>query len=207
MNKVKINQIFYVNFKQREKVFTLEDLKELNKNTQSNKQLIQGFTKIRIITDRDVKMATSKSCINSSLNFFGLKMNLTRKILPVYDAIIYIHGGGFIAISSETQQNFLINWSKSTNSVSFCIDYKLAPQQKYPTIMEECYQAYDFIVENCETIFNFKLGKVVLSGDSAGGLICLNLIKYTISNHKKVPDGLLLYYPCKISLIKAPVYL
>jgi hormone-sensitive lipase len=67
--------------------------------------------------------------------------------------------------------------------------------------MEECFNTYDFIVENSEILFGFTVGKIVISGDSAGGIICLNIVKHAIRNNKRVPDGVLLYYPCSRVII------
>ena len=57
---------------------------------------------------------------------------------------------------------------------------------------------------NTKEMFGFKIKKLVITGDSGGGLICLNIIKYAIKNNLRIPDGLVLLYPCKNILIKVP---
>ena len=87
-------------------------------------------------------------------------------------------------------------------TVIFSLDYRLAPENKFPNLIDENIRAYEKIVSNCKTLFGFKIRKLILSGDSGGGLMCLNIVKHAIKNKLKVPDGLVLLYPCIILIIK-----
>ena len=49
---------------------------------------------------------------------------------------------------------------------------------------------------NTTDMFGFKIKKLVVTGDSGGGLMCLNIIKHAIKNNLRVPDGVVLLYPC-----------
>jgi len=82
------------------------------------------------------------------------------------------------------------------NCVVISIDYKVAPQNKYPELFYESMHSYEKIVKNCEKLFNFKIKKLVLIGDSGGGHLCLSIMKYAISKSLRKPDGLVLIYPC-----------
>lgn len=75
------------------------------------------------------------------------KDNLKSKILDLDAIIIHIHGGGFIATQSSTHQNYLRIYANSIpNSVIFSIDYRLAPQHRFPSQIDDCWQAYTWIV-------------------------------------------------------------
>ena len=51
----------------------------------------------------------------------------------------------------------------------FSIDYKMAPDHPYPAGLDDCWQAYMFIITFIQKYFNVVPSKVVLVGDSAGG--------------------------------------
>ena len=147
------------------------------------------FIQIRIITEYLLKVFKDKIMLQRVM-FFGLNLNLSKKIQPEYDILIYFHG--FLDLNN----NFLIDSAKSSGCVTFRIDYNSVSNQKYPFIMDECFNSYFYLINNTSSLFDFKVGKIILSGDSVGSLICLNLVKHIIKNNLRLPDGLLLFYPC-----------
>ncbi len=72
-------------------------------------------------------------------------------------------------------------------------------------MVAECVRAYSLIVANMTRLFSkdiltidIKLRRIIVSGDSAGGFLSLNVTASLIQNNLKKPDGLLLIYPCII---------
>jgi len=55
----------------------------------------------------------------------------------------------------------------------FSIDYKLAPEHPFPAAVDDCWQAYNWIIDNCKDTLWINPRKVVLVGDSAGGNLVL----------------------------------
>ena len=82
-------------------------------------------------------------------------------------------------------------------TVVFSIDYRVAPENKYPNLIDENIRAYEKIVMKTKEMFGFKIRRLVVTGDSAGGLMCLNIVKHAIKNNLRAPDGIVLIYPCK----------
>lgn len=76
------------------------------------------------------------------------------------------------------------------------MDYTLAPQKKIEEIVQECNTAFKLLMDNLPTLFKISPRKIVLSGDSAGGFLSLNLTNFLIQNNMRKPDGLVLIYPC-----------
>jgi hormone-sensitive lipase len=64
--------------------------------------------------------------------------------------LIDIHGGGFIATSTRMHQTYLRRWANECNLVIFAIDYKLAPEVKYPAVFDDIWQAYFWIITQAE---------------------------------------------------------
>ncbi|CAI2359980.1 unnamed protein product [Moneuplotes crassus] len=113
-----------------------------------------------------------------------------------YDGVIlYIHGGGFIAGSSEFSQFYTINYAKETGYPVFSLDYRLAPEHKFPCALNDCWQAYLWIVKYAKKYLKITYDKIILMGDSVGGNLCIGVTALSIIKHCKIPDGLNLIYP------------
>ncbi|KAL4469424.1 hypothetical protein ABPG74_004677 [Tetrahymena malaccensis] len=131
-------------------------------------------------------------------NFFEkVKGVFNRKKLFYDSIIIHIHGGGFVAMSSRCHQTYSRQWANSLNVPIFSIDYKKAPKHPYPEALDDCWQAYNWILNFVSRFFNIKPKKVVLVGDSAGGNLVASLTLRCIKSGVRVPDGIVLAYPGK----------
>ena len=109
--------------------------------------------------------------------------------------LIHFHGGGFIAMSTRSHQVYLRKWAKHTNTVVFTVDYRLAPEFKYPYGFDDAWQAYYWIITQGESQLGVKMRNVIVAGDSAGGNLALSVTLRAIRTHFRVPDGIVLGYP------------
>lgn len=66
--------------------------------------------------------------------------------------IFHVHGGGFIALSSFAHECYLRPWAIETQLPIFSVDYSKTPDYHYPVQLEECYQAYQWILENGQAL-------------------------------------------------------
>jgi len=109
--------------------------------------------------------------------------------------IVHFHGGGFVSMSSGSHQSYTRQWAKKLKKPVFSVDYRLAPENPYPAALDDCWQAYNWIINYSEQVVGVKPGKIILAGDSAGGNLALGVAILAIKNGIRVPDGLLLAYP------------
>lgn len=131
---------------------------------------------------------------------FALRLNSNpskNKIHPQEcdGILIHVHGGGFVCQTTSQHQIYLRRWSKQNNIPVLMLSYTLAPEAKYPEAIDECYQAYKWIVENVETSLGIKPKKILLSGDSAGGKIVVCLTSLCILKKIRIPDAIIPIYP------------
>ena len=98
--------------------------------------------------------------------------------------ILYMHGGSWISGSPAGYRAFLSNVSQAAGAVVLAVDYRLAPEHKFPAGLEDCTQAYQWMRQN-STDGRGLLLSAYLMGDSAGGNLALaTLLKI---NDAKLP--------------------
>lgn len=85
--------------------------------------------------------------------------------LPV---VLYFHGGAFFMGNLETEDPVCRSLCKYAEVLVISVDYRLAPEFKFPAALDDCYAATCWVVENAEEIGVDK-NRVAVSGGSAGG--------------------------------------
>ena len=117
------------------------------------------------------------------------------KIVNNEGIIIHLHGGGFVAQSSRSHQNFSRKLALETHMMVISVDYGLAPKCPYPQSVEDVWAAYYWIVKYGEKELNISPEFILLAGDSAGGNLAVATTLRAIQMGFRKPDGLLLAYP------------
>jgi acetyl esterase/lipase len=102
--------------------------------------------------------------------FDGVKVRLYRPTSNVTSdaAVMFIHGGGFVMGNTEIYEGLMRRMTKMLNTLVISVDYRLAPEVKYPGGLEDVERALNHLVNNAAT-FGVNPKKIVLMGDSAGG--------------------------------------
>lgn len=106
------------------------------------------------------------------------------KIPSSSHVILYVHGGGFVSGSPETASPYLLQLAvelqeRGTLVDCFAVRYGLAPEEPYPNGLRQVVAAYEHVR---------SLNKpIILMGDSAGGNLCLALLRHIQTPHPKIP--------------------
>ncbi|XP_069033144.1 lipase, hormone-sensitive a isoform X1 [Embiotoca jacksoni] len=111
--------------------------------------------------------------------------------------LIHFHGGGFVAQTSKSHENYLRSWSKELNVPVLSVDYSLSPEAPFPRALEECFYAYCWALNNCH-LLGSTAERVCLAGDSAGGNLCITVSMKAIASGIRVPDGIMAAYPATL---------
>ncbi|XP_072304222.1 lipase, hormone-sensitive a isoform X3 [Eucyclogobius newberryi] len=111
--------------------------------------------------------------------------------------VVHFHGGGFVAQTSKSHENYLRNWSKELGVPVLSIDYSLSPEAPFPRALEECFYGYCWALKNCH-LLGSTAERVCLAGDSAGGNLCITVSMKAISCGVRVPDGIMAAYPATL---------
>jgi acetyl esterase len=82
--------------------------------------------------------------------------------------LLYIHGGGFVGggiVSHDRTVRVLADESKLA---VLSIEYRLAPEHKFPAPVEDAIRAYQWARENAD-VLDCDPSRIIVGGDSAGG--------------------------------------
>jgi epsilon-lactone hydrolase len=78
--------------------------------------------------------------------------------------VYYLHGGGYVACSPETHRAFTSALSRAANVSVFALDYRLAPEHRFPAAVEDAVAGYRWLLDQ-----GVDPREIVIGGDSAGG--------------------------------------
>eukprot|EP00759_Apiculatamorpha_spiralis_P017523 PhF_6_TR23737/c0_g1_i1/m.33152/K14731/mlhB, chnC; epsilon-lactone hydrolase len=94
-----------------------------------------------------------------------------KQVRPSNIHILYIHGGGFIALNPSHYRSFTASIAKATGCPVFSPRYRLAPTNRFPTQVEDVVTAYRFILEG-----GIDAQQVIMVGDGVGGTLVASAI-------------------------------
>jgi acetyl esterase len=85
-----------------------------------------------------------------------------------FPLLVFFHGGGWVVGDLDTHDEFCRQLCVGTGSVVVSVDYRLAPEAKFPAAPEDCYAATCWAVEHAADI-GADGNRLCVAGDSAGG--------------------------------------
>jgi len=84
-------------------------------------------------------------------------------------ALLYLHGGAYSIGSPETHRKLAARIGQGCDLTTYVIDYRLAPEHKFPGAVEDAVAAYSALLERGYT-------HITIAGDSAGGGLSFALL-------------------------------
>lgn len=78
--------------------------------------------------------------------------------------IYYLHGGGYTIGSIDTHREVVSRLSRATGARGLLIDYRLAPENRFPAAVEDAKAGYRWLLST-----GVKPSHLVIAGESAGG--------------------------------------
>jgi acetyl esterase len=94
-----------------------------------------------------------------------LRPQHARTSLPV---IVYIHGAEWVFGSLQTHDRLMRELVVGTGAAVVFPVYRLCPEVRYPTALEECYMVAQWVAK-CGQEYGLDAQRLTVAGDSAGG--------------------------------------
>jgi epsilon-lactone hydrolase len=113
-----------------------------------------------IMTSQGVEIECLEHRTNSS------KENLDR------NAILYLHGGAFVCGDPRSHRVITNRLALDCNATVYSPHYRLAPEHRYPSALDDCVHALQYIVHECHV----EPSRIAVAGDSAGGNLVASLL-------------------------------
>jgi monoterpene epsilon-lactone hydrolase len=104
--------------------------------------------------------------------------------------IFHVHGGGFALGSAAGSVGFASDLARRAGMSAISVDYRLAPEHRYPAASEDVAAAYRALLER-------EPGdtRIVVSGESAGGNLALGLLIAARQGGLQMPAAAVVFSP------------
>lgn len=85
-----------------------------------------------------------------------------------FPLLVFFHGSGFVLCSLDTHDGVCRNLCSAAGCVVVSVDYRLAPEHKFPAGAEDCYAATKWSAAHAREL-DADPARMAIAGDSAGG--------------------------------------
>ncbi|MFR0691801.1 alpha/beta hydrolase [Enterobacterales bacterium AE_CKDN230030158-1A_HGKHYDSX7] len=104
--------------------------------------------------------------------------------------ILYLHGGAYLIGSPATHRSITANLARRCKAEVWVIDYRLAPEHRFPAQREDAVAAYRALLDK-----GIPGRSIAVAGDSAGGHLTLQLALEARAQNLPAPGALVTFSP------------
>ena len=121
----------------------------------------------------------------------------TLRILVPFEhtrgVMVYYHGGGWVAGSADDYDTVARKLAERTSCAVVLVEYRLAPEHRYPTAVDDSYMALEWVGRHIGEIAGREV-PLIVAGDGAGGnLAAVTAIRARDRNDPSVALQVLIY--------------
>ena len=85
-----------------------------------------------------------------------------------FPVLVFFHGGGWVTESVDTYNRVCARMAQSTGQIVMSVEYRLAPEYRFPTAFDDCYAAAKELYTT-DHLLKTMPENITVIGDSAGG--------------------------------------
>lgn len=111
------------------------------------------------------------------------------------DLLLFFHGGGWVTGDIESYNKFCAVTALRTGCRVAAVDYRLAPEHKFPKGLQDCYEITRYFFQNAEQLLGISAERITLMGDSAGGNLAAAISLLARDRKAFSPRRQILIYP------------
>ncbi len=121
-------------------------------------------------------------------------------------ALVYFHGGGWVVCNLDTHDVISTAIAHRAGAVVVSVDYRLAPEHKFPAAVVDCYAATRWVASNAQQL-GIDPKRIAVGGDSAGGnLAAVVSLKSRDENGPAIASQVMVYPVTDLSSFDTPSY-
>lgn len=111
-----------------------------------------------------------------------------------FPVLVYYHGGGWVIANLDTYDPSCRGLCSLNNAVVVSVDYRQAPEHKFPAAVEDNYAAFQYVATHAGEVKG-EDKKVAVVGESAGGNLATVVCIAAHQRGGKMPAHQVLVYP------------
>ena len=111
-----------------------------------------------------------------------------------YPVLLFFHGGGWVTESVENYDRVCSRMAQSTGHIVMSVEYRLAPEYRFPVPLEDCYAAAKALYTG-HLVLPADPDRITIIGDSAGGNLAAAVCLKARDTGEFIPKKQILIYP------------
>jgi acetyl esterase/lipase len=134
------------------------------------------------------------STIPSAAGALPIRVYTPKQGKGPFPLVVYFHGGGFVVGSNDGYDATPRALANAAGAVVVAVEYRKAPENKFPAAHDDAYAAYLWVLANGSSIGGDPKN-VAVAGESAGGNLAANVALRARDEKQQLPKHALLVYP------------
>lgn len=113
---------------------------------------------------------------------------------PPFPVLVYYHGGGWVIGDLDSHDDLCRSLANRADILVVSVDYRLAPEHKFPAAVEDAYAALRWVREQSGSL-QADPARIAVGGDSAGGNLAAVVSYLAREQGEPRPAAQVLIYP------------
>jgi acetyl esterase len=123
-----------------------------------------------------------------------------------FPVVVYFHGGGWVIADRKVYDGGARGIAKQANAVVISVDYRQAPENKFPAAWDDALAAYKWALANAASVKG-NPKRVALAGESAGGNLAVATAIAARDAGIQLPAHVLAVYPVAQTSVNTESYI
>ena len=111
-----------------------------------------------------------------------------------FPVVVYYHGGGWVIANKNVYDGGARSIAKNANAVVVSVDYRLAPEHRFPAQHDDAFATYRWALENAASIHGDPK-RMGIAGESAGGNLAVATAIAVRDAKLVMPKAVVAVYP------------
>jgi acetyl esterase/lipase len=120
--------------------------------------------------------------------------------------VVYFHGGGWVLADKDVYDGSARGICKESGALVLSVDYRRAPEYKFPAAWDDALAAYEWALDNAESLGGDP-ELIAVAGESAGGTLALATAIAARDSQLVQPVHVLAIYPVTQTSLHTEAYL